>query len=222
MPSDNALGAADDAPPSSDEEDQPVTARVGAGPWDHGATFVGADFDSDDSDDSDDDFDGDGAGAAVAQQDGSWLWRGMREAVASCLGLPFYSRCWVILLLLSYLLCCVVPTAKSALALHWPSVMRRGEWWRLVTSFVCPGDDMFPTVITVGMVFDSVAPLEELLRQPAPWHGGALAILSSSPSFMHCTALHAPTILERPLHLSRGRVLSQVKPTRATHGRLRS
>jgi hypothetical protein len=53
------------------------------------------------------------------------------------------SSIWLGLLIVSSVVCVFRPATKSALCLHWPGILREGERYRGITTFLCLGGQAF-------------------------------------------------------------------------------
>lgn len=78
--------------------------------------------------------------------------RQLKEMVQPVLDFPPLSRAWVVVLLLSTLLCLVRPATKQTLALHWPSVTGHGELWRLISTFCAFGGDSISVSLDIAII----------------------------------------------------------------------
>ena len=107
--------------------------------------------------------------------------RGVANLFGQFVELPPLSRAWVGILLVTTAICWAWPATKELLALHWKSVTKRGEIWRLVTTFSAFGGDSFSmgTLLSLWFVKDGAVVYERLQQLGSRTSNPAFGFLSA-------------------------------------------
>lgn len=119
------------------------------------------------------------------------------------MGFPPVTRAWLVLLALSTVGCAWQPALKQTLALHWPRVLR-WEWWRLGTTFVCFGGQVFSARNVLSFLI--------MTQTAAQFEGMQYLRYGRSAGIRHCAAAMAYPLLVGWSGATNGRGTTNLAP----------